>query len=350
MKALLKKISAIIFVVCVTCGIILQTPTFSANIDVLPTMTTKSESPNRIWVGTFQLVWNEMVDNLVKSPVEFYGYESPMANSLNAREFSKANLSENAYYTKYGIVSPKLRKTIEKGIKKKFNEKSDILSSFDWTYSPDKYFIYAMLKKDFKFLSAFDKLDKGSFGNNSKMVDYFGIKSNSNTKLYNNVSVLFYNNPADFAVKLKTKGNDEVILYRTDADTTFDQYYAEIQNKTKNFKGNKKMVDDETLSIPDINLYMETKFPELEGHQIKNTNLEISGTIETVDFKMNNEGVKLKSEAAIMMKVMSLPARDLRHFNFNDNFVLFLVEHNQDVPYYAMKVSDVAELNKTGRK
>ena len=350
MKSLLKKLAAIVFLVCLACATFLQNPTFSASVDVLPTMTTQSDSPNRIWVGTFQLVWNEMIDNIVKGPVEFYGYDSPMATSLNAREFTNANLSESAYYTKYGIVSPKLRKTIEKGIKKKFHEKSDILSSFDWTYSPDKYFIYAMLKKDFKFLTAFDKLDKGVFGKNPQQVDYFGIKSSSNSKLYNNVSVLFYNSPSDYAVKLKTKGNDEVILYRTDADMTFDKYYSEIQDKSKVFNGDKKMVEDETLAIPDINLYMETKFPELEGHQIKNTNLEISGTIETVDFKMNNEGVKLKSEAAVMVKVMSLPARDIRHFNFNDNFVLFLVEQNQNVPYYAMKVSDVAELNKTGRK
>ena len=75
----------------------------------------------------------------------------------------------------------------------------------------------------------------------------------------------------------------------------------------------------------------------------------IDKTIETVDFKMNNEGVKLKSEAAIMMKCLAMPIERGRNFMFTDNFVLFLIEKGQNVPYYAMRVHDVETLNKTGR-
>ena len=102
-------------------------------------------------------------------------------------------------------------------------------------------------------------------------------------------------------------------------------------------------------TIPDIKLYQETSFNELEGHQIVGTNMQIDKTIETVDFRMNNKGVKLKSEAAIMLRCMSLAPRDGRDFTFNNNFVLFLIEKNQNTPYYAMKVSDVAAINKTGK-
>ena len=63
---------------------------------------------------------------------------------------------------------------------------------------------------------------------------------------------------------------------------------------------------------------------------------------------MNNEGVKLKSEAAIMMKCMALPIERGRNFMFNDN--LFLIEKGQKTPYYAMRVNDVETLNKTGRE
>ena len=52
--------------------------------------------------------------------------------------------------------------------------------------------------------------------------------------------------------------------------------------------------------------------------------IELIKTIETVDFKMNNEGVKLKSEAAIMMKCLAMPIERGRNFMFTDNFVLFL--------------------------
>jgi len=83
------------------------------DIALLPTMNTKSSAPNRIWVGTFQIVWNEMVDNIIKHPVEFVGGTTQTAKDLNAREFNKTDISESSYYTTYGIVEPKLKTKIE---------------------------------------------------------------------------------------------------------------------------------------------------------------------------------------------------------------------------------------------
>lgn len=319
------------------------------SIEVLPTMNTQSTAQNRIWVGTFQLVWNELTDKIVKAPVKFLDFDSQMANNLNQKQFKKSNLNEKSYYVKSGIVSPALKAEIEKNIKSKFHETSDILKMFDFTYNPEKIFVYAMLKKDFRFTNAFDKLATGNFGNSQEKVKYFGINDNSNQKLYKNVSVLFYNDDNDFAVKLYTKGKDEVLLYRTNDDKTFDKYYAELNDKTAKYSGDKNFVKNDTLTIPDIKLYQETSFNELEGHQIVGTNMQIDKTIETVDFRMNNKGVKLKSEAAIMLRCMSLAPREGRGFTFNNNFVLFLIEKNQNTPYYAMKVSDVAAINKTGK-
>lgn len=319
------------------------------SIEVLPTMNTQSTAQNRIWVGTFQLVWNELTDKIVKAPVKFLDFDSQMANNLNQKQFQKSNLNEKSYYVKSGIVSPALKAEIEKNIKSKFHETSDILKMFDFTYNPEKIFVYAMLKKDFRFTNAFDKLATGNFGNSQEKVKYFGINDNSNPKLYKNVNVLFYNDDNDFAVKLYTKGKDEVLLYRTNDDKTFDKYYAELNDKTAKYSGDKNFVKNDTLTIPDIKLYQETSFNELEGHQIFGTNMQIDKTIETVDFRMNNKGVKLKSEAAIMLRCMSLAPREGRDFTFNNNFVLFLIEKNQNTPYYAMKISDVAAINKTGK-
>lgn len=207
-----------------------------------------------------------------------------------------------------------------------------------------------MLKKDFKFLQAFDKLSEAPFAKNYNYnAQYFGINESSNKKLYKNVRVLFYNNSEDFAVKLFTKDKDEVILYRTNDDKTFLKYYSEMKEKTSKYHGNRKFVKDDELIIPEISLYQETNFPEVEGRDIRRTNFRIDRSIETVDFKMNNEGVKLKSEAAVAVRMTSLRPDNGRQFYFTDNFVLFLTEKGQKTPYYAMKVADVETLNKTGR-
>ncbi len=321
------------------------------DIEVLPTMNSQSSSPNRIWVGTFQIVWNDVIDNLIKHPIEFIDGTTQTAKNLNAREFDKSDINENSYYTNFGVVSPKLKKEIEKGIKEKFNETSDILGAFDFTYAPNKMFFYAMLKKDFKFLEAFDKLRNEKFGQNSAPVKYFGINQDSDSKLYKNVSVLFYNSENDMAVKLYTKSDDEVILYRTDDDKKFNEYFADINNKSKDYKET-YFSNNDRLKVPDIKLYQMTSFPDVEGRDIVNSNFRIDQTIETVDFRMDNEGVKLKSEAAIMMKAISVGPGyrpRIRYFYFNDNFVLFLIEKDKTVPYYAMRVADVETLNKTGK-
>jgi len=346
MKKLLVTLAILIGVFA---GIVPSFAQTSSDIELLPTMNTQSSGPNRIWVGTFQIVWNEFVDHLIHKPVKFVDYDSVVAKNLNKREFKKSDISEKSYYTTYGIVSPNLKARIEKAIKDKFNETSDILDSFNWAYNPQKVFVYAMLKKDFKFLHAFDKLSDGPFAKNYTPVKYFGINEDSASNLAQNLDVMFYNDRNDFAVKLYTKDKDLVLLYRTDDDKTFDKYYADLNKKAKKFRGDKNFNKDDRLRIPDINLYKETNFPDVEGHRIKGTNYFIEQTIETVDFKMDNEGVKLKSEAALMMKCMALPIERGRQFMFTDKFVLFLIEKGKKTPYYAMRVDDVETLNKTGR-
>ena len=86
--------------------------------------------------------------------------------------------------------------------------------------------------------------------------------------------------------------------------------------------------------------------------RIKGTNIEIDKALETVQFKMNNEGVKLKSEAIIAMKTCALFPQENkpRKFYFDDTFVMFLQEYDQQVPYFAMRVNDVETLNKTAKK
>ena len=320
---------------------------------ILATMNDDMPEGNTLWVGTFQIVWNEVIDNLIRKPIEFVGGTTVTAKNLNKREFNKTDISENSYYTNYGIVSPKLKKEIEEGIKEKFNETSDILDAFDFTYDPMKIFFYAMLKKDFKFLEPFDKLSDGIFGKiNPEKVKYFGINSDSSGKLYKNVSVLFYNSDDDYAVKLNTKTNDKVILYRTDDEKKFNEYFEDIKAKDKEFNDRKYFGKYDRLKVPDISLYLMTSFKDVEGKDIKNSDFRIDKTIETIDFKMDNEGVKLKSEAAIMVGCTALPGPPpkIRYFYFDKKFVLFLIEDGKNVPYYAMRVVDIASLNKTGKK
>lgn len=346
----MKKLLTLLAVVILTGSCVFAKA--EKTLDVLPLLKSQSNMQNRVWVGTFQLVWNDLMDGIVKGPVEFEDYNSALAKQLNNQTFKADQLSENSYYKTYGETSPELKAQIETAIKEKFNETSDILDSIDWTKEPGKYLVYAMLKKDFKFLTAFDKLKPARFARSFKKVDYFGIDENSDNSLDNMINVLFYNSKDDFAIAIRTVGNDVVYLYRTDDDKTFDKLYSDMFMKKVYYDGSSKFNADDELKIPNISLYREKSFDELCNHKIKGSDMIISKALETIDFKMDNEGVKLKSEAAIAVTTSALipEKQEPRKFYFNDTFVLFLQEADKMKPYFALRVDDVSLINKTARK
>lgn len=325
----------------------------TAELELVPVMKAPSHAQNRIWVGTFQLAWNEFMDNFTKGPVVFDNYKSPIVDDLNKKSFNSDYIADSSYYAKFGETSPELKKEIEDAIMAKFNETSNILDGLDWTKDEDKYTAYAMLKKDFKFIKAFSKLEKEKFGKNREKVEFFGVNEDSDSDLDNTLHVLFYNSKDDFAVAIRTEDKDVLYLYRTDDDKTFDKFYSDMFMKKAAYDGSYEFKAKDELKVPNIDMFKLQNFPEVEKKRIEGTNIMIDTAVETVQFKMDNEGVKLKSEAVIMAKNCALmPEQELkpRKFYFDDTFVIFLQETGKNKPYFAMRVADVVALNKTAKK
>ena len=102
-----------------------------------------------------------------------------------------------------------------------------------------------MLKKEFKFEKAFEELENGKFGNYEN-VKYFGIKKNNESnELRSQVNVLYYNSKDDFAIKLKTKKEDEVILCKNPNGNTFNEIYQNISIQENKYNGNKSLQEGE---------------------------------------------------------------------------------------------------------
>ena len=315
------------------------------DFEILPTMTTESNAKNTVWVGTFQLIWNDLIDEIIKHPVKFSS-SSVMADNLNKREFTADSLLESSFYKKLGLVSKDLKTEIEKSIKDKFGEKSDILDRFDWTPAPEKYILYAMLKKDFQYLQSFDKLEDAEFKGSTGKVKYFGIDEDSKRSLRRTVDVLFYNGSNDYAVSLHSKEGDTVFLYRTDDKKTFDKLYKDMTQKADKYEGKKYLANIDKFKAPNIEFKKEREFKELCNKPIKNSNYMISKALETVQFKMDETGVKLKSEAVMIVAMACAPGfrEEPRFFYFNDRYIIFLQE--KDKPYFAMKIEDAKALQK----
>jgi hypothetical protein len=338
----MKKIILGLLVLLITAGLRVN----AANIEILPTMQTRSNAQDRVWVGTFQLVWNDFMDKIVHSPVRFREGTPTIAAELNMQTFSTNDISEKSYYKYAGKITKNTKSTITTAIRKKFKEKSDILDQLNLTPQNERYLIYAMLKKDFLFENEFTKLGVMDFGN-GQSAEYFGISKGSKKSVRDGVQVLFYNSESDCAVKLLTKNSDEVYLYKNGSNKPFNQIYSDMQKKSFLYSGNSKFSEDDFLTVPNISLKEETSFDELTNKRLMGSNIIIEQALETVQFDMDNKGVKLKSEAAMTVMTTSLDvSKNPRYFNFNDTFVIFLKEQGKSSPYFALRVNDISKFQK----
>lgn len=298
------------------------------------------------WCGTFNLIWNDLKNDLAKQDIVFTP-QLKMVENLNKKTFNTSYLSEDSYYKTYGIPSIQLKEKIEKEIKEKFNETSDILDSFDWENAgPEDYFLYSMLKKEFEFSKQFTELPNGKFGNYEN-VKYFGINSSTDENVREQVEVLYYNSKDDFAIKLKTKTDDEVIISKGNTQNTFKEIYEEIQKNNQNYKDNKALTKNDTLKIPNIDFNVKKEYEELENNTFKFSNGEeykIDKALQTIQFNLDKKGGKIRSEAGMMVNKSSLLQDNPREFLVNDTFCIFLKEKNKELPYFASKISDITKV------
>ena len=81
-------------------SLLLLSPSFAANVEILPTMQSKTNVQDRVWVGTFQIVWNDFMDKIVHSIIKFPDGTPVMVNELNKQDFTVDELSDvcHAYF------------------------------------------------------------------------------------------------------------------------------------------------------------------------------------------------------------------------------------------------------------
>lgn len=312
-------------------------------------------SYNTVWSGTFNLIWNDLKNDIVKQNI-ILNPQLVMVENLNKGTFNTSHISEDSYYKVYGHMTKELKEEIEKAIKDKFNETTDILDDFDWeNVEPNDYFLYAMLKKEFEFKYAFTELENGKFGEKYENVKYFGINKDTKELVRDQVTVLYYNSKEDFAVKLSTKTNDEIIVVRGNEDAkTFKEIYENATKKENEYKGSRSFSKKDILKIPNISFDIKREFKELENKHFFLPNGEkyfIDMAVQTIQFDLDKKGGKIKSEAGMGIKESSAEILDeSREFLVDDEFTIFLKEKDKDLPYFAARIGNISRVQNDVKK
>ena len=118
-----KKILIVILamlVIVVIIGVIMgnkkaNRETTNKEVMVVPTMSDEITADSS-WCGTFQLVWNDLKNEVVKKEIIFLP-QLEMVRNLNKEEFNSSMLSQDYYFKIYGLKSLELKEIIEKGNK-----------------------------------------------------------------------------------------------------------------------------------------------------------------------------------------------------------------------------------------
>jgi len=150
----------------------------STEINIVPTLLDEV-SNDTVWCATFQLVWNDMQNEVIKQPIVF-DPQLEIVENLNEQSFTEDDISDEYYYKIYGLKTLKLKEEIENGIKEKFNQTSDILDMVNWSDAPEdddgysndlkNYIFYAMLYREFNFDKVFTVLDNDEFKGSEKNI------------------------------------------------------------------------------------------------------------------------------------------------------------------------------------
>ena len=317
-----------------------------------------------MWCGTFQLVWNEMIDNVVLRSIVFKP-QLVQAENLNKKTFTTDELSEDSYYLTYWLFTKALKKVIEDWIKEKFNETSSILNLLDWNSAPatdawypewgqKQYVFYTMLKKVFTFDKEFDTLDSAKFDDKYNDIEYFWINYDSFDGLRSQVKVLYYNSEDDFAVILKTNEWEDVILSRWIMEDTFMSSYKKILAKSEEFDWIKYFRDEDYLKVPKLSinvLRMYDEFTNRDFYDILWNRGNIEKAVQTIEFDLDEKWWQIKSEAMMAMTLdaivdVSFEKPVHRYFYFDKPFMIFLKEENKNLPYFAAQVTDITKFQK----
>lgn len=312
-----------------------------------------------VWCGSFQLAWNELI-KYVGSEIEFEGEESSSTlTNLNNQTFTKEMLSEEDYYIKTGKATPSLKQEILKNVEEKFGIKdSSILNKMNFENS-NGIAIYTMLFKEFEFLEEFDDMKFSPFYEDEDTkynIRYFGMTKDNFKKIAKNVEVLCYDKKFDeeyrTIIKLKTKSEDEVILYKKFKTQTtqepveyeyrtFDELYQEVLESSNQYDGDRQLKEYDILKIPYINMNISVNYDELCNKEIKGTGGEyISNALQTINFSLDAKGGKVKSEAGIITDSMSAPPTSAKWLEFDRPFVIFIKEKNAEKPYFAARINN----------
>ena len=305
---------------------------------------------NVLWCGSFQLAWNEAC-SLLGEALHFSD-DPPMVKSLNKQLFTGDSLDHDSFVALAGFIRDNIHQRIQEQLRQTFQGKASpkYIPSFEQVARPQDIVAYAYLFKNLQFPVPFERLETPLIFQGAK-VSCFGIGEeykSEQERMYSQVSIIDYRHADDFIIELKTTSTTDVlILAKVHPENTLAHLITTIQQRIAQSSSPIPAEPGDVLSVPKFNVDITRRYHELEKRVLVVENPDVPpdavivSALQNIRFQMNEEGVKLRSEAHIAIGCAAPYQPSLRYrMVFDQPFLLMLKQIDADVPYFALWVDN----------
>ncbi len=297
---------------------------------------------NLLWCGSFQLAWNAAGET-AGFPVKL-APRSALADALNKRAFDRKWIDEGSILVKGGKNKPQLTDDIRSASHAKWKREPKFLKSVSPT--KDDFVFYAVLHKELHFQKPFARLGSRSLAGHD--VPCFGYEPEQpgRMELLPQVLVHHYKDAENFVVELKTDDRgDQMLLAKLPSGKSLSEMTA---TTIKHLRADAPPSGaNDRLVVPYLFCDEEKSFQELVGRSVISLPGEVvREALQSIEFRMDEKGVKLHSEAIMTFGCAASVPVVPRDIVLAPPFLLMMKRGDAPAPYFVAWIGNADLLKK----
>lgn len=293
---------------------------------------------NVLWCASFQMAWDDSANHFGR-PMKLEP-DSQLADSLNQHPFDRRWVDGDSVFTAQGLLEEGILDEIDQGVQKRTGRPSKLLDRMKQGTSPDDLVFFALLHKDLQFPQPFGKLGSCKMGD--KKVPWFGFtpQMKESESLQHQVLVHHYSGKNDFVVELLCKqAGDQLLLAKLpDTPKTMTGMSETVLKRLHADAPSAELAD--LLAVPNVVVDEAAAFEELHGKTVVGTDRFIRQAIQSIEFRMDEEGVKLHSEAEVSFACSKAEHVDPRLMILDPPFAIIMKRKEAPQPYFAAWIAN----------
>jgi hypothetical protein len=217
---------------------------------------------------------------------------------------------------------------------------SELLQDLAPGLVPGELVLFAMLKQDLAFPKPFARLGARRFAGKDVPCFGFAPAHTGAEELRRQVRVHHYDAENDFVIELVAKDRHEQLLLAKLPERPATLAAARDATLNKLSADAPEAAWNDLLVVPKLSLAIKTRFSDLEGLKDTKSGLMLTQAMQLVDFRMDEKGVKLKSEAAVSFGCSAQPHIEPRRIVLTPPFIILMKRRDAPEPYFAAWVAN----------